>query len=224
MSGNTAEKRFLDTIRRGIAELSLNGLSLEEPFLEYFRELKRWSRGYNLTGLEDEADIALDLFIDSLLYLKVIPPPGGSARKLIDIGSGAGFPGLVLKIAREDLETTLLEPSRKKAAFLRQVASRLELRDVKVLEMRVEEFSQSREVFDFITTKALFSVYEFIIKTLPLMHKGTLLLMNKGPRYREELSEARKKLGEEAGLLFDATDALLPVSGKQRHLICITPQ
>ncbi len=223
MSGNTAEKRFLDTIRRGTSELSLQDLSLEKPFLEYFRELKRWSRGYNLTGLEDEADIALDLFIDSLLYLKVIPPPDGSARKLLDIGSGAGFPGLVLKIARPDLETTLLEPSRKKAAFLRQVASRLELRDVRVLEMRVEEFSRTGDIFDFITTKALFSGYDFIRKTIPLRQKGTLLLMNKGPRYREELLLVRKNIGEEAGeLLFEIKKTTLPVSGKERYLISIT--
>src|SRR5208282_5320201 len=129
-----------------------------DRFLSYLFELKKWNRAYNLTALKSDRDIIAKHFFDSLLFLKVFPEDSGN---VCDVGSGAGFPGIPIAIVRPDISITLIEPSRKKCAFLRNIKKVINLNNVAVLEARVEDMKDS-DFFNIAVTRALFSINEFI--------------------------------------------------------------
>lgn len=122
----------------------------------YFNELRAWNKKINLTAITKERDIAIKHFLDSLALSPYLDPAPG--RSLLDIGSGAGFPGLPLKIVHPNLHVVLLEPNRKKTAFLRHVIGTLRLKEVSVLSTRVQDLAadaDSRRRFDYIVTRAV---------------------------------------------------------------------
>lgn len=159
-------------------------------FAKYLEVLKRWSRAYNLTSLVRDEDIVIKHFIDSLLYVKLLPP---AAELLLDVGSGAGFPGVPMKIVRPSLKVSLLEPSRKKAAFLKNLIFDLALRDVKIIQGRIEDYPCGQPYapgsFDVIVTRALFGIDEFRRKVSRLSHDRTVLLLSKGPSQRQTVKD-----------------------------------
>ncbi|RMG73345.1 MAG: 16S rRNA (guanine(527)-N(7))-methyltransferase RsmG [Nitrospirae bacterium] len=180
---------FEDIIKGGAANLGIDiSPSKLNCLLIYFNELKRWSKAYNLTALREEREIALRLFLDSLSYHVVSCPY--RAERAVDVGSGAGFPGLVMALFRPETEFTLIEPSKKKSAFLRNIVAKLSLKRVSVFEATLEEFVSSEAgEFSLITTRALFSAKELLKKTLPIQSRQAVLILSKGKNYREELKE-----------------------------------
>jgi len=122
--------------------LRLSARQLEQ-YMFYLNELLRWNKTTNLTGLKDATGIIINLFLDSLTPLPFLDSIKG--KKWIDIGTGAGFPGLVLKIAKPEIEMTLLEPNKKKASFLQSLRAQLELDDITVLNDRIEALAPSRK-------------------------------------------------------------------------------
>ena len=130
--------------------------------VRYLRELTRWNQKVNLTALTTDADIVSKHFLDSLAAFKLIKPhPGlirpGPSLRLLDIGTGAGFPGLVLKLQDPDLAVTLLEPSLKKAAFLHHIIGLLGLSGVAVITRRLEQLTgpERTAAFDLVAARAL---------------------------------------------------------------------
>ncbi len=220
---------FLDILTAGLKEM---GIEPEEETLNryalYHRELKRWSKAYNITGLKDDRAMAIRLFIDSLLYLKVFPdPPRVRTRhpRILDVGSGGGFPGVVLKIARPELNVTLMEPSWKKAGFLRHICKKLRITDVTVIQSTLQEHVKSAggKVYDVIVTRALFRTYDFIRKTEGILSRGGVLILSKGPTYREEIKEAQTGLGSKIKNFNIETISLkLPLTDMKRHFIKVT--
>jgi 16S rRNA (guanine527-N7)-methyltransferase len=148
----------------------------------YRQELKKWNKVHNITSITDDKEIVVKHFLDSLLYLKAIH---AGKRTLCDVGSGGGFPGLPIAIIRSDIEITLLEPSRKKIAFLRQVRRLLSLKNVEIIDARAEEVTGRQ--FDVVVTRALFTASGMIKKAGHLVRKGGFLVLNKGPKYDEEV-------------------------------------
>jgi 16S rRNA (guanine527-N7)-methyltransferase len=148
----------------------------------YRQELKKWNKVHNITSITDDKEIVVKHFLDSLLYLKAIP---AGKLTLCDVGSGGGFPGLPIAIVRADIEVTLLEPSRKKMAFLRQIRRLLSLKNVEIIDARAEEVTDRQ--FDVVVTRALFTVSDMIIKAGHLVSKGGFLVLNKGPKFDEEV-------------------------------------
>lgn len=153
----------------------------------YLQELTRWNAKVNLTGHATRADIINKDFLDSLAAAPLIEPdpalirPGPGLR-VLDVGTGAGFPGLVLKIQDPDLAVTLLEPSRKKAAFLHHIIGLLGLSGVTVLIARVEDLEQGQAApFNLVTTRAVSP--ELVLKEAPrlLAPGGQVLLFRAGP-------------------------------------------
>ena len=145
---------LLQTCSEGI------GLSFEQKhidlFLLYLRELQTWNRSFNLTGITSDEGIIIKHFVDSLAAYTVeaIDP----AARLLDVGTGAGFPGIPLKIARPDLTITLVEPSQKKASFLRFIIGRLQLHQTTLFDGTLAQYVQKHldgQPFDYITTRAL---------------------------------------------------------------------
>src|SRR5512146_2439721 len=119
-----------DLLRKGLQQLEIP-FSEEQVgrFLTYLTELKKWNRAYNLTGLKTDRDIIIKHFLDSLLFLKALPPHAVSSA---DIGSGAGFPGVPVKIMCPKLKIFLVEPMGKKTIFLRHMCSRLSLEGIEI--------------------------------------------------------------------------------------------
>jgi 16S rRNA (guanine527-N7)-methyltransferase len=202
-----------------IEELLSNGLIASgfnpseqqiNTFITYLSELKKWNRVYNLTGLRKDEDIIIKHFLDSLLYLKAMP---AGKTEVADIGSGAGFPGIPIKIARPEIDLYLIEPSEKKCAFLRNIIRQLDLKKIEVIEKRVED-AKGLVAVDIALTRALFTIKEFIRKASPIVREGGILILSKGPKVGEEL-KTLKDIG------YDLLTVALPLSGIKRHLIVI---
>ena len=110
-----------------------------DKFAKYLNLLSKWNRSQRLVGSADPQWIIKRLFLDSLLFLRVLPP---EARQVLDLGSGAGLPGIPLKIVRDDACVTLLEARRKRASFLSTVVRELGLRDIRVVNARLDEVAE----------------------------------------------------------------------------------
>jgi 16S rRNA (guanine527-N7)-methyltransferase len=151
----------------------------------------------NLTAITDEAEFAVKHFIDSLTLMPWLP----AGAKVLDVGTGAGFPGVPLKIARPDIKLTLMDSLRKRIFFLRETVDGLKLEDVTCLHARAEEFirkPEHKERYDICTARAVARLTGLVGYTLPFVKPGGLLLAMKGADVTDELNEARpviKKLG-----------------------------
>ena len=153
------EPSILHVLREGSAKL---GVHLQQESLDsfslYFDELIAWNRKLNLVGLQDRKSIVVHLFLDSLAYGKAVLLSESRPLCLLDVGSGAGFPGLPLRLVYRDLRVTLVEPNRKKVAFLHSLIGKLNILDVTVLPSRVEELTETEEYvgcYAIATVKAL---------------------------------------------------------------------
>lgn len=176
-------------LTKGLQELS-HSYSGEQigSFMTYLSELKKWNKAYNLTSLKTDEDIIIKHFLDSLLYLKAMP---GGAISVMDVGSGAGFPGIPIKIIRPEIVMYLVEPTRKKASFLRHIISALGLEDIEVVEKRVEELD-AMDV-DVAVTRALFDIGDFCKKVSPVLERGGLAILSKGPKINDEFKKIERK-------------------------------
>jgi len=209
------DKRLNDLLKKGLIELGF--MPSEEQtnaFMTYLSELKKWNKAYNLTGLKEDKDIIIKHFFDSLLYLKTLLE--GKIR-VADVGSGAGFPGLPIKIIRPEIEMYLIEPSRKKAAFLKHIIRQLGLKKAEVIEKRIEEIRANQELAELVdvaVTRALFSIKDFMKKASHIVKEGGTLILNKGPKVDEEL----KKLQD---VKYEILPINLPFSDIKRYLIIV---
>jgi len=217
------ERLFKEQLNKGIEELGLQiDQSITDELVLYLKELKRWSKAYNLTGLKDEKDILTRLFLDSLLYLRYIP---SHARRVLDVGSGAGFPGLVIKMVRKELDVTLLEPSRKKASFLNHLVQKLKLENTVVIQTTLEEFSRDFDkVFDVITTKALFKTAEFVKKAGMLLNDRGIVLLSKGRAYKEELQEFNEEKRLSSLFSVEVSSMVIPLTDIKRYFLIVKKQ
>ena len=163
-----------------------------ELFWLYLQELLEWNRALPLTAVTDPADIVIKHFVDSLSplpYLEV-------STNLLDIGSGAGFPGIPLKIAAPDLRLSLVDANRKKVSFLKQVVRTLKLREVAVRHGRVEDLPATGQPFTTIISRAFRRLEPLLDLVSPLLSPGCLLVAMLGrtraPEYRlfRELASA----------------------------------
>lgn len=204
-----------ELLRDGLIELGFPASDDQiKAFMTYLSELKKWNKAYNLTGLKSDEDIVIKHFLDSLLYLKAIPE---GEIKAADVGSGAGFPGIPLKIVRPEIEMYLIEPSRKKSAFLRHIVRHLELKRIEVIEKRIEETKVNQELpslLDAGVTRALFSIKDFMKKASPIVKKGGLLILSKGPKVQEEIKTIK-------GLTYEILNLSLPLSEIKRNFVVL---
>lgn len=152
-------------------------------FILYLREIQKWNKAYNLTSIEDEREIVIKHFIDSLLYLYYIPE---KPLKIADVGSGAGFPGVPIALVRPSLKVFLIEPSWKKCAFLKNIKRKLKLNNVEIIQSKVEDIS---EKFDIILSRALWSIKDFIKNCLHLLKEDGYFLVSKSMKLEEEIKE-----------------------------------
>ncbi|MEF9425885.1 MAG: 16S rRNA (guanine(527)-N(7))-methyltransferase RsmG [Candidatus Mariimomonas ferrooxydans] len=181
-----------ELLAKGLNELGFacSGEQLN-AFMTFLFELKKWNRAYNLTALKTDKDIIIKHFLDSILYLKVIP---SHAIKIADMGTGAGFPVIPIKIISPATDITLVESSRKKTAFLRHIIRVLKLEEVSILNKRVEDLGEDHEkTYDVIVSRATFKVKDFIKLACPYIKENGRLVLSKGPKFTEEIKGLKKE-------------------------------
>ena len=154
----------------------------------YAKELKEWNEKINLTAIKDDEGIAIKHFIDSLMLLKYVEIPENS--KIIDVGTGAGFPGLVIAAARSDVKVTLLDSTGKKLKVVADIAEKMGLSNYEILNMRAEEAGQKkefREQYDFATARAVAPLNILLELLVPFVKVNGSILALKGSSYQDEL-------------------------------------
>lgn len=154
---------------------------------KYADLLIEWNEKFNLTAITEREEIYLKHFLDCLLLADKLKQDS----TLVDVGSGAGFPGLVIKIYRPDIKITLLEPNNKKVSFLKEVIMQLQLKDIQVYNLRAEDFCKDHyQQFDIATARAVAPLNILCELCLPLVKVEGNFLAMKGPKAIEELDQA----------------------------------
>ncbi len=208
---------FQGHLAKGCARLGLTLDPGANSRLElYFEELRRWSGKVNLIARDTGDQEILDKhFLDSLAVLPLLT---GESVHLLDVGSGAGFPGLVCKAARPDLIVTLVEPRLKRVSFLRHVARTLGINEgLSVLAGRVEDVQPlTTQPFTHITCRAVTDLAAFFRLIEHLWLPGTRIIAMKGPKWSEELAACPLEL---RGMLEKRVEYQLPFSGVGRVVL-----
>lgn len=189
--------QFEESFRRFASDLAIPFPDSCLPlFLNYFCELKKWNRAINLTSIDDDLEILVKHFIDSIAGMKVIDSMKKS--EIFDVGAGAGFPGLPLKLVAPDLVVELLEPSEKKGAFLRYVVGSLGLQQVTIAATKLEPYAAraNRRTFDYIVVRA-FKVDERGQLLSELLKPGGKVILYRAEPVPAGLSLAGLALAEE---------------------------
>lgn len=214
---------------RGRLAAGLNHLECDLPadsieLLEtYFNELKKWNRKINLIARSNsDEQIMENHFIDSLTILQFLDKPG---THLLDVGTGAGFPGLVCKAVCPGLKVTLVEPRQKKVSFLCHIVRTLGLNDVEVLDCRIEDEDSlpSSTSFTHITSRAVSDIKVFMRMVQRFAAGGVRVVCMKGPKWQEEAAEASGVM-DEMYFLEKVIEQSLPFSGARRALLVYVPR
>ncbi|MCM2358412.1 MAG: 16S rRNA (guanine(527)-N(7))-methyltransferase RsmG [Geobacteraceae bacterium] len=210
-------ERAKEHLSRGAAELGVQLSSAELGKLYQFAaELKKWARKINLTAITGDEEIAVKHFLDSLTLLKVVTGHG----RLLDIGSGAGFPAIPVKIARHELKVVSVDAVEKKVIFQRHAARLLGLHDFEALHARGEELSgQYAGRFDWVVSRAFSDIPTFVRIALPLIKENGRMIAMKGRGGREEAKLVSSSLAELGVRVADIIEFRLPVSGDARSLV-----
>lgn len=206
-----------------ITEVKELGISITDKQLEqlnkYYKALVEWNKRINLTSITEENDVYLKHFYDSLTLFKEYDLTKDIS--LCDVGTGAGFPGIVLKIVFPNLKITLVDSLQKRLKFLDYVIKLLNLKDVELVHERMEDYSkQNEEKFDIITSRAVAKtkiLVEISFKALKI--SGHLILMKSS--FEEELSDAEKIIKDIGGEVIDVNTFKLPFENSERALINI---
>ena len=164
-------------------------------FTIYWENLKLWNSKINLTSIRDDHEIIMKHFLDSVAVLNYFVVQENDL--VVDVGSGAGFPGIPIKILRPNLDLTLVESVSKKASFLKFLKTRLELENTKIINLRAEEIvnlSQHRQNYDLVLTRYIASIEASIDYCLPLLKPSGNWVAFKSGNVQDEICSAAKKL------------------------------
>jgi len=197
------------------------GVSLSQGQREqleaYISELWSWQRKINLTGLGSKDHIIRELLLDSLIPVPHLAPTG----KLLDLGSGAGFPAIPLKICLPDVQFHLIEPKVKKTAFLRQIIRILELRGIDVIQARVEQIEGPIDTrsYDMITARAVTSLSQIIEWCGPLLSAKGVLVSFQGSTWKKALEESADAIIKQKMILSERLTYKLPGKTAERNIL-----
>ena len=199
-----------------LAEETLEGFDL------YLKELAKWNQKINLTAIRTEREIILKHFLDSLSVHPYLP----KSSSLLDVGSGAGFPGIPLKLADPTLEIILIDSVCKKVDFQRHIIRRLRLKGIEAVHGRVQEREILRKMegrFDRVISRAFADLHSFLQLSNPFLKKGGAALAMKGDLKEEEIQSLTEE--EEAGYRLQKTVTLdLPFTSLKRTILLFEKQ
>ena len=210
----------LEVFKNELEKLNINVNDTQLKQLEdYYNLLIEWNNKINLTAITEKEQVYLKHFYDSLTLSKVIDLK--NEESLCDIGTGAGFPGLVLKIVFPNLKVTLVDSLNKRITFLNEVIKELELKDIETVHARAEEFAHDNiEKFDIVTSRAVANIEKLLKYTMHLLNKDGLMIAMKGDIEKELTSEVKRKI--ELKYQIDRIHKFkLPIENSKRCLLII---
>jgi len=192
-----------------------------DKFYKYMEILLEWNQKVNLTAITDCEEMILKHFIDSLTIVNNID----KNSYLVDVGTGAGFPGIPLKIVREDIKIVLLDSLNKRIQFLNEVINKLDLKNIEAVHARVEEFGknkQYREKFDVATSRAVANLSTLSEYMIPLVKVSGKCICMKGREVEQELQEARNAINILGGKIENKVEFQLLDNDINRNVILIS--
>jgi len=189
-----------------------------EQFNIYLCELKAWNEKFNLTAIKEDRDIVIKHFLDSLTPLKFIK----TGSKLLDIGSGAGFPGIPLKIVEPTLKVTLLDSVNKKVTFMKHIITELDLTDIEAIHSRAEDLAKTRKGgFDVVISRALAGLSDFVKLGEPFLAKDGILIAMKGKNLDDEVKGAAKVMERKKMKIRSIERFSLPGGAGERGIVVL---
>ena len=216
--------RFDDFKEKMIINVDKLGITLSEiqlkQFYNYMNLLIEWNKKINLTAITEPNEIILKHFVDSLTISKYI----SDGTRVVDVGTGAGFPGIPLKIYRQDIEITLLDSLQKRINFLDEVIRELNLEKIETIHSRVEDFGKDkkyREKFDIATSRAVANLATLSEYLLPLVKVGGKVISMKGSLIEEELENSKNAIKILGGKIERVDEFDLPNSDISRNIVLI---
>lgn len=201
-----------------LSKLNENGVSLDDRQInqldEYASFLKEYNQKINLTGIDEYEEVLDKHFYDSLLLSFNFKLEG----TFVDVGTGAGFPGVVLKICFPDLKVILLEPLKKRCVFLEELIKRLDLKDIEVINTRGEDYTlKHREEFDYVSARAVSNMNMLIEVCGGLVRVGGYFIALRGSSGKEELAKADRAI-KEMGFVKESERDCFLFDGSNRYI------
>lgn len=196
-------------------------------FERYYQELVTWNQRLNLTAIVAYDEVQTKHFLDSLVSLPLLAEEFGAslplpALRLLDVGTGAGFPGIPLKLATPALQLTLMDGTQKKIAFLEHLIHTLELSTTTLVHGRAEELGRTaahRAQYDIVTARAVAPLATLVEYVLPLVRLGGLAVIYKGPSAPEEFMEARRAIKVMGGETVRLAPVAVPFLAERRFIL-----
>jgi len=209
-------KQLLKDLSKKInVELTDNQINQFEKYQDLLLE---WNEKINLTAITEENDIIIKHFVDSLTVAKYFK----DNDKIIDVGTGAGFPGIPLKIANKTLKVTLLDSLNKRIIYLNDVIEKLDLLDIETIHGRAEELSRNikyREQYDVVTARAVANLKTLSEYCIPFVKLNGYFVCMKGSNIEEELTIAKEHIRELGCQIVEIVEFVLPETDMKRNII-----
>lgn len=203
-----------------IEELKNINIDITEEQLQkldhFYKLLIEWNNKINLTRITEEQEVYLKHFYDSLTIKRVIDL--NSTETLCDVGTGAGFPGIVLKIMYPNLKITLVDALQKRVNYLNEIIKELELKDIKAIHVRGEDL---KEKYDVVTARAVANIEKLLTYTMHLLNKEGKLIAMKG-NIEEEITQEVKNRIEKKYIIERIEQFNLPIENSNRSLVVIS--
>ena len=202
-----------------LININLDKTQLNKFFI-YMQLLLEWNAKINLTAITEEKEIIQKHFIDSLTINKYI----NDNMSIIDVGTGAGFPGIPIKIVRDSIKVTLLDALNKRLIFLQDVIQKIELKDIQTIHFRAEEVGKNsiyREKYDIATSRAVAPLNTLVEYLLPLVKLNGKCICMKGNNVKEEIEASNKAIAILGGEIDRVEEFELPNSSIKRTIIVI---
>lgn len=197
--------------------ISLSNKQLSQ-FDQYFSMLVETNKVLNLTAITEENDVATKHFLDSVLPCDLIP----ASATVVDVGSGAGFPALPLKIVRSDLQVCMVDSLNKRINFLNNVISELQLSNTTAVHARAEDFAKNnREKFDVAVARAVASLNTLVEYLLPLIKVGGAAIIYKSSKLSEEIQAAKKAISVLGGKIEETKNYVIEEGDLQRNVLIV---
>lgn len=213
----------LSILEQGCAQLDISLDDIQKKqFTDFYEFLVEKNKVMNLTGITDFQEVLVKHFLDSLSCVKAMDMK--KVKSMIDVGTGAGFPGVPLKIAFPHLEACLLDSLKKRVNFLEETFRLLDLKDIKAVHGRAEEYARNRdyrESFDLCVSRAVSNLATLAEYCLPYVKKGGYFISYKSGAVKEEAQQAEKAVKVLGGKIKDIIYFSLPDSEIQRSLVVI---